>query len=209
MSHHEFERKGVSVDSTKLYLIVGLGNPGFEYKHTRHNIGFTIVYLWSRDLRVRLTGRRFRSRHVRARFKGKEILLLCPQTYMNQSGRSVRACVSHYGLNDERILVIHDDLDLPLGRIRVIRNGGAGGHKGVLSIIEHLNSPRFPRIKIGIGRPRCGEDVEDYVLSPFYSDETDKVREIAKLSIYACELFVSEGIESAMRHINCQNLAHN
>jgi PTH1 family peptidyl-tRNA hydrolase len=127
---------------------------------------------------------------------------------MNESGKSVRACADFFHLLTNRILVIHDDLDLPVGRIKVIRNGGPGGHKGVLSIIEYLGSTEFPRIKIGIGRPRHGESPEDYVLAPFYSDESDIILRVIKLAVRACQLFVMEGIESAMNHINCKKLAN-
>jgi len=133
-------------------------------------------------------------------------MLLCPLTFMNRSGRSVRACVDYYDLECRDVLVVFDDIDLSVGRLKVARNGGAGGHKGVLSIIRNLGSTEFSRIKIGIGRPRYGESVEDYVLAPFYSDEKDIMEKVIHVAVQACELFVSEGIESAMNNINCQNL---
>lgn len=133
-------------------------------------------------------------------------MLLCPLTFMNRSGKSVRACVDYYDLECGDVLVVFDDIDLSVGRLKVARNGGAGGHKGVLSIIHNLGSTEFSRIKIGIGRPRYGESVEDYVLAPFYSDEKDIMEKVIHVAVQACELFVSEGIESAMNNINCQNL---
>jgi PTH1 family peptidyl-tRNA hydrolase len=189
-----------------VYLIVGLGNPGSEYKNTRHNTGFQVISLWSRDLGVRLANRRFRSRNILTKFKGQEIILFCPSTFMNQSGKSVRACADYYDLHTERVLIVHDDLDLPVGKIKVVRNGGSGGHKGVLSIIEHLGSTKFPRIKIGIGRPRYEEKPEDYVLAPFYIDEMDIIARVLKEAVRACQLFILEGVESVMNQINCQNL---
>ena len=185
-----------------MYLIVGLGNPGQEYTDTRHNIGFAVVNLLAQQLGVRLTGRRFLSMSRRASLGDKPILLLCPQTFMNESGKAVRACVSYYDTAYENIVVIHDDLDLPLGRIKVVRGGGAGGHKGVKSIIRHLSSMQFPRIKIGIGRQRYEESVEDYVLKPFYGDEKGIVEKVLSAAIHACELIVSTGVESAMNWIN-------
>jgi PTH1 family peptidyl-tRNA hydrolase len=128
-------------------------------------------------------------------------------TYMNRSGESVRGCAAYYNLETSRILVVHDDVDLPVGRIKVVRQGGAGGHKGVLSVIEHLGDKQFPRVKIGAGRPRFDEDMEDFVLSPFYSDERQIVEEVVRMAIKACEIFVLEGIQSAMTQINCLNLA--
>ena len=192
---------------SKVYLIAGLGNPGLEYKETRHNIGFQVIDLWSRKLKVPLKGRRFKSRNIRTQFQGKEIILLRPVTFMNESGKSIRSCAEFYNLNTDNILIIHDDLDLSVGKIKIVRNGGAGGHRGVSSIIQNLGTLQFPRIKVGIGRPRCGEVVEDYVLSPFYTDEKEIIKRAIRLAVQACELFVSVGIESAMNHINCQNLA--
>jgi PTH1 family peptidyl-tRNA hydrolase len=127
---------------------------------------------------------------------------------MNLSGESVRACASYYGLEINRILVVHDELDLPLGRIKVARDGGPGGHKGVSSIIRHLGSKEFCRVKVGIGRPRYGEAVEDFVLAPFYADERGLAQEAIRLAVNACERFVLEGVESAMNHINRLNLVN-
>jgi PTH1 family peptidyl-tRNA hydrolase len=191
-----------------VYLIAGLGNPGLEYKDTRHNIGFQVIKLWSRELKVPLKGRRFKSRNTRTQFQGNDIILLRPVTFMNESGKSIRSCAEFYNLNTDHILIIHDDLDLPVGKVKVVRNGGAGGHRGVSSIIQHLGSLQFPRIKVGIGRPRRGEVIEDYVLSPFYNNEKEIMKRAIRAAVRACELFVSVGVESAMNHINCQNLAN-
>ncbi|MBC8419343.1 MAG: aminoacyl-tRNA hydrolase [Proteobacteria bacterium] len=187
---------------------MGLGNPGPEYENTRHNMGFKVVDLWCKDLGLTLSTRRFRARAARAEFRGNNIILLCPLSFMNLSGESVRACADYYDLETERILVVHDDLDIPLGRIKVARESGAGGHKGVSSIIRHLGSTGFCRVKIGIGHPRYGEAVEDYVLAPFYADERGLAEDVLRVAVNACELFVLEGVESAMNHINCQNLVN-
>lgn len=187
---------------------MGLGNPGLKYRQTRHNIGFKVIDSWSRDLGARLTTRRFRGANVRTRFKDHEIILLRPLTFMNQSGKSVKACLNSYGLKVGSLLVVHDDLDLPVGRIKVVINSGAGGHKGVESIIQYLGSTAFPRVKIGIGRPRHDETPEEYVLSPFYSDEKNIIEKVIHTGIRACELFVSDGIESTMNYINCQKIAY-
>lgn len=189
-----------------MYLIAGLGNPGPEYKDTRHNIGFKVIDLWSNELGVRLTSSRFRSKNILTRFENKKIALLCPLTFMNQSGNSIRAFADYYNLESKNILITHDDVDLPVGRIKVVRKGGAGGHKGILSIIQHLGNMQFPRIKIGVGRPRYEESVEKYVLTPFYSDQKDIIEEAIHLAANACKLFISEGIESAMTNINHQVL---
>lgn len=121
---------------------------------------------------------------------------------MNLSGKSVKACVDYFGISTGNILIIHDDLDLPLGRIKIVSRGGAGGHGGVQSIFDYLGDWNFPRVKIGIGRPKYGEEIEDYVLSPFYKGEKKIIEEIIGISVQACRLFISEGIVTAMNHIN-------
>lgn len=125
---------------------------------------------------------------------------------MNQSGKAVRACADYYDLEPANILVIHDDIDLPVGRVKVVKASGSGGHKGVKSIIEHLGSTHFQRVKIGIGRPRYGEAIEDYVLSLFYRDEMDIIEDVLHMAMQACELFVSGEVKLTMNKINCQNL---
>jgi PTH1 family peptidyl-tRNA hydrolase len=189
-----------------VYLIAGLGNPGISYKHTRHNIGFQAVISLGRKLGVRFTGRRFHSRNALVRVNGKEVILLRPMTFMNLSGESVRACVEYYGIEAKNILIIHDDLDLPVGRIKVVSYGGTGGHRGVQSVSDYLEHRRFSRVKIGIGRPRHGETTEDYVLSPFYRDQKQIIKKIMEISVQACLTFVNEGIESAMNRVNSKNL---
>lgn len=189
-----------------MYLIVGLGNPGPEYEDTRHNVGFRVIDRLGRVLGVRLKGRGFQSRIARIEREGRDLLLLSPATFMNLSGSAVKRCADYYGVALERLLVVHDDLDLPVGRVKVVRNGGAGGHKGVASVIQHLGDEKFVRVKVGIGRPRHGEAIEDFVLSPFYDDQKDVVERVIQLAVRACELLVEEGVESAMNHINSQNL---
>jgi peptidyl-tRNA hydrolase, PTH1 family len=186
-------------------MIVGLGNPGPEYKDTRHNIGFKVLNLLSSGLGVRLENRRFQSRNTRTRLEGKDIIFLCPMTYMNLSGNSVRLCADYYKIDREHILVVHDDLDLPVGRIKVAREGGAGGHKGVKSIIDHLGGTGFPRVRIGIGRPRYNEGTEDFVLSPFYKDQRDTIESVIQRAVNACRLLITDSVEHAMNQINSQN----
>ena len=187
-------------------MIAGLGNPGPRYKNTRHNIGFKVIDLWGDDLNVRLTGRRFQSLNILTRFEGKKIFLFRPLTYMNRSGESIRSGIDYYGVQLEKVLVVHDDLDLPVGRVKVVKNGGDGGHKGIMSLIHHLGTDGFARVKVGIGRPRYMEPVEDFVLKPFYEDERKIVDQVIRMAVQACELFVSKGVESAMNIINGQNL---
>jgi len=187
-------------------LIVGLGNPGPRYEATRHNAGQLVISLLCRELGVDLKDSRFQSSSAVTRLEGTKTILLCPTTYMNLSGTSVKSCVDYYKIDPDNILIIHDDLDMPLGRVKVIRDGGAGGHNGIRSVINCLGTTQFARIKTGIGRPRYGEPVEEYVLSSFYSDEKDAREEAIHLAAQACRLITSKGIESAMNQTNCQQL---
>jgi PTH1 family peptidyl-tRNA hydrolase len=169
-------------------------------------MGFRIVGLLSKTLGVRLMGRRFQSRQAIVSYKGKRIILLCPSTFMNLSGKSISQCADFYHLELEEIVIVYDDLDLPVGRIKIARRGGAGGHKGVQSIIDHFGTTLFPRVKIGIGRPRRGESIEDYVLSPFYEDQEDMVTQTVELAVKACQLLILNGVEAAMNQINSSKI---
>ncbi|MDY6879936.1 MAG: aminoacyl-tRNA hydrolase [Desulfatiglans sp.] len=189
-----------------MFLFVGLGNPGLKYEQTRHNIGERAIDLWSRRLGIRLNRKRFHSRIAVTTVRDQRIILLVPMTYMNKSGISVRECLDYYDLDIRRVVVIHDDLDLPVGRIKIARHGGTGGHRGVSSIINSLGSKEFPRIKVGIGRPRYDESIEDFVLSPVYHDQKDILKGVVKIAVDVCEVLVSEGVESAMNRFNCHNL---
>ena len=189
-----------------MYLIAGLGNPGPEYRNTRHNMGFRVVEAWAGILGVCLSGRRFQSRYALTELRGRSLLLLCPMTYMNRSGIGVQACAHEFEVETKDILIVHDDLDLPLGRVRVARGGGAGGHRGVSSVIEHLGTQDIPRLKIGIGRPGEGEGVEDYVLSPFSPEEEERALHAIRLGVQACEEFVVKGVDAAMNAVNGQLL---
>jgi PTH1 family peptidyl-tRNA hydrolase len=165
-----------------------------------------IVEQWGESLGVPFVGDRFHSKYARVHYSGNQIILLCPLTFMNLSGESVRDCLHHYDVALDRLLVIHDDLDLPLGRIKVVKSGGAGGHKGVSSIIACLDSSAFSRVKIGIGRPSHGESITDYVLTAFYDEERELAKEVIRNALKATELFVLEGVETAMNRVNCRRL---
>jgi len=168
-----------------------------------------VIGSWAKRLGVRLSGRRFQSKNGTTKWEGREVILLCPQTFMNRSGHSIKACLDFYRMKTEQVIVVHDDVDLPVGRVRVVNNGGSGGHKGVLSMIDHLGTPDFTRIKVGIGRPQYGETVETYVLSPFYEEEREVMLRVIQTAVHACELILTDGVTSAMNHINRQNLADN
>jgi peptidyl-tRNA hydrolase, PTH1 family len=190
------------------HLIVGLGNPGTKYAQTRHNVGFDLVDSLAKRLQISLSDRK--------QFQGiygegfgshnAKIRLLKPQTFMNLSGQSVRAAIDWFKLPPESVLVVYDDLDLPLGKIRLRLSGSAGGHNGMKSIISHLGTQNFPRVRIGIGKS-CGEkDTISHVLGKFSTIETPSVSEVIYLVNDAIELGLKQGIEKAMSIYNSKSV---
>jgi PTH1 family peptidyl-tRNA hydrolase len=182
-------------------LIVGLGNPGRKYAHNRHNVGFQCLDRLAQAHGLSFTQRRVKASLALGKIADVRVVLARPLTYMNLSGQAVRPLVSFYKLSLEDILVIHDDLDLPLGTTRLRPEGGSGGHKGIRSIIEALGSQAFPRLRVGIGRPP-GNDAVSYVLSDFTADEQITLESVYERVVAAAELFLREGIEAAMNAYN-------
>ncbi|MDJ0570586.1 MAG: aminoacyl-tRNA hydrolase [Pleurocapsa sp. MO_192.B19] len=185
-------------------LIVGLGNPEPKYARTRHNIGFDAVdelaKIWQMSLRE---NKRFQGLFAEGVAPGgKRIRLLKPLTYMNRSGQSVRAVTDWYKINPKSVLVIYDDMDLPVGRLRMRLSGSAGGHNGMKSIISHLGSQEFPRLRIGIGKSDGKKQTISHVLGKFSLVETKIVEEILYISVKAIELSLKEGIEKSMSRYN-------
>jgi PTH1 family peptidyl-tRNA hydrolase len=189
-----------------LKLIIGLGNPGREYSGTRHNVGFAVLGSLARKHGINFDKRCCHSRAGEGRINGQEIALAKPQTYMNLSGDAVAALMRRYKVKLTDIMVIHDDLDLPLGKIRLRAGGSAGGHNGLKSIIASVGSMEFARLKIGIGRPgtisfeRC--DVVDHVLSDFDAVDRKIAEEAVARAVEAIEILLQEGLEAAMNRYN-------
>lgn len=152
-------------------LVVGLGNPGAEYDDTRHNVGFMAVDHIARKLRVKFGEKISNSAVGTGQFRGEKVVLIKPMGYMNLSGKSVVRLMDHFSARPSDMTVLHDDLDIQLGKIKLKKSGGSAGHNGIGSIIEEIGTGDFRRLRIGIGRPPAGEDVSDYVLSPFTEDE--------------------------------------
>ena len=186
-----------------MYIIAGLGNPGSQYSETRHNIGFSVLEKIAHELGFKFTySSRFSSEKAIFDINGRKTLFVRPMMYMNRSGQPVSDYVRYYRIAPEHMLIIHDDLDLLTGRVKAVHGGGAGGHNGILSVIEHLSDNKFPRLKIGIGRPRHGEPIENFVLQPFYEDEKDAVSQALILATTASIMFVTDGIETVMNRFN-------
>jgi peptidyl-tRNA hydrolase, PTH1 family len=184
------------------WLVVGLGNPGPEYAETRHNVGFAVVERLADQAGVHFGAGRFGARAVEASFSGTPVTLLKPQNFMNLSGPAVAARLGLLGLPASRLVVVHDDLDLPLGRLRVVGSAGPGGHRGVLSIQEALETQAFPRVRAGIGRPREGEDAADRVLETFAPEELTVVAEMVDRAAWAVRILICHGLATAMDRYN-------
>lgn len=190
-------------------LIVGLGNPGTKYDQTRHNIGFEAIDLLSRTWQIPLAEhRKFQGWFGEGTVGGQRIRLLKPTTYMNLSGQAIRAVTDWYKLPPESVLIIYDDMDLPIGKLRLRQSGSAGGHNGMKSTIAHLNSQNFPRLRIGIGSPKSqGGEVVSHVLGRFSQTETQAMAEVLRLVVEAIELSLKQGIPKAMSLYNNRSAA--
>lgn len=189
-------------DNSVAFLIVGLGNPGREYRENRHNIGFMVVDSICAEMNIRLGRLQSKSLVGSGILHGQKLVFAKPQTYMNLSGQSVSALMRFYKLDPSQLLVIHDDLDLPLGTLRMRPSGGSAGQKGLGSIIDQLSTQDFPRLRMGIGRPPGRMDAADYVLQDFNADERELLAFVFKRAVGAVSVFVKDGIALAMNQFN-------
>ncbi|HYW02367.1 MAG TPA: aminoacyl-tRNA hydrolase [Gammaproteobacteria bacterium] len=182
--------------------IVGLGNPGGQYALTRHNVGFWVVDLLARQHGAGFRGqRKLHGEHARIDLDGHPVHLLKPGTYVNRSGQAVQGLAAYFGLRPGRILVVHDDLDLPPGVVRLKRGGGHGGHNGLRDVVQHLG-PDFLRLRIGIGHPGDRNRVIDYVLSPPSADEEDLILDAIAAGLDALPVLFDQGFERAQQELN-------
>lgn len=185
-----------------MYLIAGLGNPGREYETTRHNVGFMAIDALAGKLGVDVSTRKFLGYVGSSFIGGEKVVLLKPQTYMNASGESIRAAADFYKVEPEHVLVIYDDISLDIGSIRVRAKGSAGGHNGMKSIISHLGTDAYPRIRIGIGDKPARMDLADYVLSHFTKEETQTLQDAVTDAADAAALLITDGVQTAMNRYN-------
>ena len=182
-------------------IIVGLGNPGFQYEITRHNVGFMTADLLAKLLDGQFSREGFLGVYADCRYQGEKVLVLKPHTYMNESGQSVRAAVDFYKVDWQDVLVILDDMDLLPGQVRVRAKGSSGGHRGMGSILQHSDSDKIPRVKIGIGHPLVGS-VVDFVLKPFAKEELAVVAKTVERAADAALTWVEKGVTETMNHYN-------
>ncbi len=185
-----------------IYLIVGLGNPGREYRETRHNIGFLLIDKLARSLEVNFSRTQAKALITDSNYQSNKIILVKPQTYMNKTGHAVHSILKFYKLGTDNLLVVHDDVDLPFGAIRMKPKGGSAGHKGVQSIIDQLGSEDFSRLRLGIGRPPGTKQAADYVLKSFNKEEAEFLDPFLERASEAALAFSTDGIDFAMTHFN-------
>jgi PTH1 family peptidyl-tRNA hydrolase len=188
--------------AVELYLIIGLGNPGPGYAANRHNVGFRCVERLAAAYDLGFDKQQEQARIALGTIHGRRVILVQPQTFMNESGRAVVPLARFYRVPLDRMLVVYDDLDLPLGMVRMRPEGSSGGHRGMRSIIEHLGGQSFPRLRIGIGRPPGQMDPAVYVLQDFSAEEEPLLEETLGRAVAAIDAWLREGIEAAM---SCYN----
>lgn len=183
-------------------LIAGLGNPGPKYLLTRHNLGFMVVDAVAARFRVAMTGKAHHAHTGHGRIAGVEAVLAKPQTFMNLSGQPVVSLMKAEGAGPADLIIVHDDLDLPLGRLKIARSGGDGGHNGVASVIAELGTGEFVRLRVGVGRPTGRMDPAEYVLSPFLPEEEGYVADVINYATDALIVIVRNGDARAMNMFN-------
>ncbi len=186
-----------------MFVIAGLGNPSFRYEGTRHNVGFDVIDLLADKYNVRIREKKHKALCAAAVIEGQKALLVKPQTFMNLSGESIGAILNFYKLKPEsELIVIYDDVSLATGRLRIRKKGSAGGHNGIKSIISHVGTQEFQRIKIGVGEKPEGWNLADYVLGRFSREERKQVKDAFEQACEAVELMVQGKTEQAMNQFN-------
>ena len=185
------------------WLIVGLGNPGVAYENTRHNIGFQVLDQLGERQKKPIQRLKFKALTNLFTISGEKVLVMKPVTYMNLSGEAVRPAADFYKIPPERILVVSDDTALPAGRLRILKGGSAGGHNGLKSIIQHLGSDQFPRLRVGVGeKPHPDYDMADWVLGKFTGEDKKKMDQAVERAAEAIECILKDGLDRGMSRFN-------
>ena len=191
-----------------MYVIVGLGNPGNRYRFTRHNIGFMVLEALAGGLGIDLKQKSFDALWGKGKSAGADVLLVMPQTYMNLSGTAVSKLLAFFKADVNSLIVVHDDLDLSFGRVRLKIGGGNAGHKGLASIAENLGSCGFMRVRLGIGKPAEKSRIEGYVLEPFKSEELSLLPDVIQTAAGAVSEIILSGMEKAMAKYHKKNISN-
>ena len=187
----------------EFYMIVGLGNPGRQYQQTRHNVGFVAIDELSYRHSIRMNKNKFKAVFGEGNIGGSRVMLVQPQTFMNNSGEAVRDIMDFYKVPVQKIILVYDDIDLELGKLRIREKGSAGTHNGMRSVVCHLKDQEFPRVRIGVGKKKHPEQsLADHVLSRFSKDELPVICESVKAAADAIEEIVTRGTQSAMNKFN-------
>lgn len=185
---------------------MGLGNPGTEYRDTRHNLGFRVVDAMAEQLSIPVERNKFNSLFGRGSYAGKKIILAKPQSYMNNSGPPVARLSAFFGIENDDLVVIHDDIDLALGRVKIKMKGGSGGHNGLKSLVDALGGGNFTRVRIGIGRPEASKSVTHHVLGRFSTEERDVIDAILAGALDAALMILRKDTKAAMNHFNAKDI---
>ena len=183
-------------------IIAGLGNPGAEYAQTKHNVGFMLLDALAERLNAPAWKEDFFSALTEVRIGGEKVFLVKPLTYMNNSGEALGPMLSYYKMDADDLVVVHDDMDIPVGTVRIRKKGSSGGHNGIKSILAHVGSEDFARVRIGIGRPPAGWTVINHVLAPFVAEDAPKIRAAIDYLLPAAECIVADGVDLAMNKYN-------
>lgn len=202
VSLKSFFRNKTTVEATPVYMIVGLGNPGRQYRDTRHNVGFLMLDRLAAQLNFQFTRLQSKALVAKVPFRNNQLILAKPQTFMNLSGQAVASLVNFYKVPLDQLLVAYDDVDLPFGTLRIRPSGGSAGHNGMNSIIEKLGTSEFPRLRIGIGRPPGKMDAAAYVLQSFNKAESEDLQFLLDRSAEAVLAFISDGLQVSMNKFN-------
>lgn len=185
-----------------MYYIVGLGNPGLQYENTRHNVGFLTIDYLAREHNIKVKKIKFKSLYGQGEISGHKVMLIKPQTYMNNSGEALRELYNYYKFDHDKLIVIYDDIDIEFGSIRIKKKGSAGTHNGMKSIIYNLQYDDFPRIKLAVGKKPDYMNLANFVLSGFRGDDVKIIEEEIKMAAESIETLMVGGIEKAMSTYN-------
>lgn len=191
-----------NIDENPPYLVIGLGNPGREYRHNRHNVGFMLLDHLANRYEESFSRFEAHALVVKMKYAEHRLIMAKPQTFMNKSGQAVSSLLRFYKIPFSQLLIAYDDVDLPLGKLRLRPSGGSGGHRGMNSIIERLGTEDFPRLRIGIGRPPGKKEAADYVLQDFRKEELVLLPAILDGGVDAILTFINDGIDQAMNQFN-------
>lgn len=185
-----------------MFLIIGLGNPEKDYGNTRHNMGFNVINKIAQKYNIEINRTKFKALFGSGNINNEKVILLKPQTFMNLSGESVKEAIDFYKLDLENVLIIYDDIDLAPGKIRIKKNGGPGTHNGMKSIVQHLGTENFARLRIGIGKPKDNTDLVEYVIGYVSQEDKELLEDGVNLAVEAVDTIIKENIDSAMNKYN-------